>query len=51
MQYLIKALNQINVIKMTSKDLLDAAKMKDKENYDRLIKHPNDDQEDDQKNV
>ena len=24
---------------MTSKDLLDAAKMKDKENYNRLLKH------------
>ena len=34
---------------MTSKDLLDAAKMKDKENYERLIKH--DDLEDNQKNV
>lgn len=35
----IKHLTQV----MTSKDLLDAAKMKDKENYDRLIKHPNSD--------
>lgn len=36
---------------MTSKDLLDVAKMKDRENYDRLIKHTDDSQEDNQENV